>query len=300
MGVSLTRVSLRAGQVSSLITQKVEAMARAGDSDTLFSKRKATMALLPYMVRQEQDGQPEMLYMLQRAAGASKTLGFSWHHAEQFAIKLFSKATPRAIVLASPHIPWRINGDLVRKWAAATSAVTHTEEVAQSVVNTLLWIASLSRLSPYITADVWSWLKRQPQLPPVCWGRHSGSSPEVVKVVRGLKDIEVLKSYLLIVWSEWSTLWDDGSKEMCASIREDLCGIGMGCHQADLTQRLDDVLRQLDRELEHLQQHKPDLRKHSVNSIRCRYRRLRETLLEVDAKAIARMLSYPVIVLSAC
>jgi len=278
-------------------------MVRAEDSDKLFSKRKAIMALLPYMVWQERDGQPEMFYMLQRAAGVSRTLEFTWHHVEQFAITLLSKATPRAIVLASPHIPWSslaISRDLVRKWAAATSAVSYTEEVAQSVVNTLLWIASLNRLSPHITADVWLWLKRQPQLPPVCLGRRFGTSPEAVKVVRGLKDIEVLKSYLLIVWSEWSTLWDDGSKEICASIREDFCGIGMGCHRADLIQRLDDVLGQLDRELEYLQQHSPGLRKRSVNSIRHRYRQLRGTLLDVDAKAIARTSSYYPMVLPFC
>jgi len=271
-------------------------MARPEDPDELCSKRKAIMTLLPYTVWQEQDGQPEMLYMLQRAAGASMMLEFTWRHIKPFAIKLLSKASPRAIVLASPHIPWSsltITGDLVQQWVTATSAVPYTEEVAQSVVNTLLWIASLRRISPHITTDVWSWLKRRPQLPPVCWGRRFGTSPEVIKAVRGLKDIEVLKSYLLLVWSEWDILYDV-FWEMRALIQEDFCGIGMGCHRADLIQRLDDVLWQLDQILEYLKQDDPGFDEHSLQSMMRQYQKLREILLEINI----RMPSYPIITLS--
>ena len=44
-------------------------------------------------------------------------------------------------------------------------------------------------------------------------------------MVRGLKDIKVLKSYLFLVWSEWDTPY--GFDEMCTSILEDFGGICM-------------------------------------------------------------------------
>ena len=84
---------------------------------------------------------------------------FTWHHVEPFAIALLSKASPRAIVLASPHITWSTltnSGNLVQMWGAATSAVPYTEGIAQSVIDVLLQIASSSELSPHITTDVWS------------------------------------------------------------------------------------------------------------------------------------------------
>ena len=55
------------------------------------------------------------------------------------------EASPRAIVLVLPHIRWKWpvgREDLTQRWAAAASAVPYTEEVVQSVVDTLLQIAS--------------------------------------------------------------------------------------------------------------------------------------------------------------
>ena len=60
-------------------------------------------------------------------------------------------------------------------------------------------------------------------------------------------DIEVLKSYLFAVWSEWDWLSNYCFDEMCILIRDDFGGIEMGHHRTDLIQRLDDVLGQLDR-----------------------------------------------------
>jgi len=94
------------------------------------------------------------------------------------------------------------------------------------VVDTLLQIASEDELVPSIPAGVWTWLTKGPSLPRICMGRHIGARPRVVKTVRALKDVEVLKSYLLVVWSEWSDLRDGpGFNKMCASIRWDLSGI---------------------------------------------------------------------------
>jgi len=287
---------MRVGQVSSLITQQVNTMAAAEDLDKLCSKHKALTALLPYVVWEERDGKPEMLDVLLHAARASGPLMFRWSHAQPFAIALFSKATPRATVLTSPWIAWgslNDGGKLAQLWAAATSLVPHTEGVAESVVGVLLVIAPLRELSPHITTDVWPWLKTRPPLPPIPSVHYYGTSSEVVKVVRRLNDIEILKSYLLIAWSEWDTLQDFGFEEMCASLREDFCGIGMGRHRADLAQRLDHILEQLDRGLGYLEEHGPNLDECSRQGMKCQYRKLREVLLEIDTKMITRMSSYP-------
>ena len=117
-------------------------------------------------------------------------------------------------------------------------------------------------------------------------------------VVRGLKDIEILKSYLLLAWSEWSTPRDDGFEEMRVSINEDFCGIGMGRHRADLIQRLDDVLGKLDLGLEYLKQEKPDLNEGQVEDMKRQYQQLREALLKIDTMAIIRTSSYSTVTLS--
>jgi len=82
----------------------------------------------------------------------------------------------------------------------------------------------------------------------------SGTPEAVIRQVRELEDVEVLKSYLLLVWSGWEALPDDrGFAEMCALVREDFSGTGMGRHQEDLIEHLDYVLGQLDQRLEYLQ-----------------------------------------------
>ena len=88
--------------------------------------------------------------------------------------------------------------DLIQWWALAVSTVPHTYECAQDVVNVLLQIAS-EKLLPYVTAGVWRWLTKRPALPPVCWGRDVGTTIRIVDAVQDLEDVEILKSYLLIV-----------------------------------------------------------------------------------------------------
>ena len=266
-------------------------MAKTGDPHELRSKCKAVTAFLPYAVWQERTGEPLMLDAFLRAAWASGIMYFTWHRADRFACTLLSEASPRAIVLASPHIPWHLltdRGDLVQWWAVATSAVPYTEEIAQSVVDTLLQIASRRKLLPYITEDLWAWLITRPFLPPVCAGRYYGTYPHVVKAIRKLEDIEVLKSYLLLAWSEWDALWNEGFDQICASIRGDFGGTRMDRHWVDLIQRLDHVLGELDRGLEHLQRRNPNLREYDFHQMEYQYRRLRETLLEANIEAIAR------------
>ena len=273
-------------------------MAEAEVTDELCSKRKAITTLLPYAILQERDGQPEILDTFLHAVRASRTLYFTWHHANQFAGPLFPEASPRAIVLASPYILRKAPGrdDLIQRWAAAASVVPYTEEVAQSVVEALLQIAFNCDLLSHAT-DIWSWLTKRPSLPPVSMGRSLGIHPNTINVVRELKDIEILKSYLLLVWSEWNRIWYKGSfDEMCASTREDFGGIGMGHHRADLIQRLDHILAQLDRGLEYLKQHNPDLNENSVQRMKDQYGELRGILLEMNLDTIART-SYTVVTL---
>lgn len=267
-------------------------MAEAEDPDELRSKRKVVTSLLPYAVWLERDGQPEVLDVLLHTARASRMLGFMWYRISRFVDTLLSEASPRAIVLTSPHLPWdwlTYRVDLVQQWAAAIYVVPYTEDVARCVVDTLLQIASGGWPLPHITVDVWSWLKTQPPLPPVCLGRYFGTYPHVIKAVRELEDVEILKSYLLLSWSEWGTLRSEGFDEMCATIREDFCGLGMSSHRTDLIKRLDHILWQLDRGLEYLRQHNPNLHKGFQQAGRHQYRKLREILLETATEAIGCM-----------
>ena len=258
-------------------------MAEAEDYHPLHSKRKAITALLPHAVRQERDGQPEMLNAFLHAVRASKNEDFMWRHVEQYAGRLLHEASPRAIALVLPYTPryWQIGREeSIQQWAAAASAVIDSEEVAQDVIDTLLQIASHSELLSHIPTDTWSWLTKRPSLPPVCRGRSVGTRDHIVKAVRALDDIEILKSYFLLTWSEWDTLSDEGFNDICASIREDFCGIEMDRHRADLTQRLDHILGQLDRGLEYLKQHSPGLGERDIQVMTQQYGKLK-TLLEV-------------------
>ena len=280
-------------QVSSLITQKLKMMAKAEDHRFLQSKCKAITTLLPHAVRQERGGRPEVLDAILCAARVSRLLWFAWCRVSESVSMMLSKASPRAVALASPYIRWdelRDRGDLVQQWAATASVAPHTAEIVQSVVDALLQIASEDKLVPYIPNDLWSWLNKCPSLPPVSLGRSNvaGRSSHVVDAVRALNDIEVLKAYLLVVWSEWDYLYTDGLERMCVSFREDFGGIGMGHHRADLIQRLDHVLGELDRGSEYLEKHGPSPSEGFLQTRKIRYQVLREKLQEVNTKAISR------------
>ena len=158
--------------------------------------------------------------------------------------------SPRAAVLAGPNIHWGRGQPvdaqgLVSKWAAGISVVSHTEEVAGSVVDTLLQIAANPHLRPFIPADAWSWLNERPSLSPTCRGLSSGCSRDIVQMVRALDDTEILTSYLITIWSEWKIFGYDDFVEMQISVREDFKGIGVGCYRAELIQRLDSIVDEL-------------------------------------------------------
>ena len=206
---------------------------------------------------------------------------------------MFDESSPpslnRAITLISPYIPWPYwkgtrNG--VARWARAASEVPYSEEVCQSVVNTLLWIPDDDLRRSYIPAEMWAWLKRRPSLPPACHRRSNGFSGPTFRHVRGLGDIEILKSYLLLILSEWNPLYDDGFTEMRASIREDFGGVGMWCHRDDLIKHLDRIQGQLDQGLEYFEHHNPRINEDEIQLRKGQYRHLRKVVLEVDKRAM--------------
>ena len=278
--------------VSNLISQKLKTMIQAADPHTISSRRKAITALFPHAVLQEQNGQHEMLNTFLDAARVSQDPRFMWCWIIPLFTTLLDKdslvSQKQAAILASPHLLWwggSANGkQMIQLWAAAASAIPYSDEVGISVVDTLLRIAANDNLGPHIPARMWLWLKRQPSLPPVCAGRYFGSGWGVVRAVRALANLRILKSYLLLIWSEWDYLYNDGHGEMCTLIGEYFSGVWKGHHRKDLLEHLDYILGKLDLGLDHLQQHKPSLKKGSIKRMKKQYGKLKEVVVKEDKK----------------
>ena len=275
-------VSVKLDEVSRLITQKL------GTTVESFSLNvpvcKAVSALLPFAARPEQHGRyltlDALLHVLRTCEGVL------W---DPIVPALFSRINPPTIILISPHVRWVSTSladreSLVTQWAAAASAALYTEEVGQSVVDVLLQVSPWPFLLSRIPVDIWGWLKKRPSLPPKCHGRTLGSEDCVVRHVRALGDIEILKSYLLLVWSEWDSPW--GSSYMCAVIREDFGGVEMRGHREDLLKHLDHVLGQLDRGLGYLRRQNRNLSSQLFQEAKEGYRMIKGELLEVDREAM--------------
>jgi len=297
-------------EVLALISKKFKTMSEVPNWGSSISQSHAITAFFPYAVQQAQNGQHEMLDAFFHTIRVLGEPWFMWWHIRPFVTMLLEEESPvskkQAMILASPHLPWWKFQDthLVPLWAAAASEVPYTDEICQSVVDTLLHIASSGNLQPHIPDGMWLWLNKCPTLPLVCTGRARGSIPGVFQVVHGLGDAEILKSYLLLVWSEWNCLhsgWmqfmnlpdclcsepmkclshEGASLEMRTSIREAFSGVGADHYKGGLLQRLDHILGQLDLGLGHLQQHKPSLNEDDVQLMKKQYAQLKEVLLEV-------------------
>jgi len=267
------RSSAQLEEISNLIVRRFEHLASLRGPATL--GYKAAAALLPYAAQQEADGEGAMIDAflgLIRSSGPQEFLCDPL-------ITLFDEGSPKilnqVIVFVAPYVIWSIypNSHTVTRWAVAILAVPYTTEVGESFVDTLLQIAAEDFLCPSIPFDVWALLKKQPFLPAGCKGREVGALEPIVHRVRELGDIEILKSYLLIIWLESHGFSSGTLTIMCASIREEFCGIGMGGHRGDLNKRLDCILAQSDRGLDH------------PRSSRQQYEELKEVLLEVDKDA---------------
>ena len=271
------------------MAQELTTMAGFRNPCKIQSKRKAVAAFFPYAVWRERDGEAGMIEAFSGAIRASGSTTLLWSAIRPFIPALFDEASPRTIVLVSPHIPWHgdlRDEDLVMMWAEAVSEVPYTEEVGQDVIDAILHIASTEQLGPQIPVGIWSWLNRRPSLPPACHGRSVGTKRNVVRQIRGLGDIGILKSYLLLVWSEWDCIFDrSGYAEMQISIQEDFGGIGMGGDRRDLVERLDHIQGQLALGLGHLKQHKL-WTDEDIRLAKRQYQRLKEVLLDVDKEVM--------------
>ena len=281
-----------------MITQRLEIMARVGDPDQIESKRKATTAFFPYAVWQERDGECRMVDAFLAVAKASRSGEFMWKAIGPFVTTLFEEASSpnRVITFVSPYVrwdTWNFNKNAVTRWAEAASAIPYTDMVGRCVVEALLEIAFINSLRPHVPVGIWAWLKKQPPLPPVCFGRFKGTTRGVVRGVRALGNVEILKSYLLLVWSEWDCVDLGGFTEMCTSIREDFSGIGMGRHRHGLVVRLDHLLRQLSWGLGYIRQHNPHCGDDSVWIAKSQYGKLKQLLLEMDKEALGILTRMP-------
>ena len=267
-------------------------MVEASNVDPLLlrSKHKAIDTLFPHAIRLEQGGEQEMVDAILSAARASKLI-FKWRHIETHVAAIFDEQSPhsldRVIALASPFVS-RSNGfgtqSATARWATAVSKTPYSEEVGPSVVDMLLRVSDNGSLG-LIPTHIWAWLKNRPSLPPVCQGRSSGSQRTIVRHVRGLEDIEILKSYLLLIWSEWDCLDFRGFVEIQDSIRDEFGGREMRYHRNDLIRHLDYIQGQLDRGLEYFIQHTPNIREGDIRLRKEQYRQLKDILVEVEKKA---------------
>ena len=234
-----------------------------------------------------------MVNAISCAVMALKSSGSVWYHIREYVAELFneprSPSLDRAITLVSPLVRWDnvLHGkDEVVRWAEAASAIPYAEEVGQNVVDTLLQIAYVESLRLHIPIEIWAWLKRRPSLPPKCRGRSQVTASDAVRDIRKLGDIEILKSYFLLVWSEWNYLGYSNVDEVEISIREDFGGIEMQHHREELVGRLDYVLGQLDRGLDYFKRHQSWVGKDDIQAAKRKYRKLKAVLLEVDEEAI--------------
>jgi len=129
-------------------------MAKAEDQRVDSFKGKAIWALLPYAIRLSGRGQQQMVGPLLRALRSLIRTNAVWHCIKPVMATLFYEpGTPspdRVMTLASPYLLWnKCNRDTVTRWsmaALATLAVPHTEEVGQSVIDALWWVASVDTL----------------------------------------------------------------------------------------------------------------------------------------------------------
>ena len=273
-----------------LITQKVEALL---NPNPILSKRKALSVLFVYAASLGQNEHQRMAEAISRAASASDSRGFVWRHAGPYITTIFDG--PRApalnwvITLVSSQVCW--DGELhdenaVVRWAATVLTVQDSGELDWSVVDALLQIASINSLRPHIPVEIWARSKRHPSLPPSCRGRLMGTEQSVVHHVRSLRDIEILKSYFLLVWSESHSLPASSLGSMVISIEEDFSGIGMWRDREDLVNYLDHILGELDNQLTYPLLYRWRASEDAVQHARSQYTVLRGTLLEVDARAM--------------
>ena len=292
--------------VSNAITQKLETMVEANDSELVFSKRKAINTLFPYAIFLEQGGQQQMINAILRSARVSdsgrltfleaRQVGinaiisrvrsskfepsdsgkFLWGRVVLYISRLFEKRSPtslnRIVTLISPYAPWDgalNNATAVSRWAAAVEAIPYTDEVGQNTADAFLQIVNIESLRPQISIEMWGWLQRRSSPPPVCRGLQVAKRWTTFVHISRLGDVDILRSYLLLVWTE--SFIHESLGDVLSLIREDFGGIGKESYREELMERLDHVLGRLDQA-----EDSPFTRE-----AKRQYARLKEVLLEL-------------------
>ena len=282
---------MRREEISNLIIHELVTMAESGDPYQIQSKRKALTAFFPYAVWMEKGGECRTMDAFLSATKVSGPGTSLWGAITPFISTLFEAASDQTVVLTSPRVPWDREPDATRavtRWASAASEVPCTDEVGRIVVDALLSIASVDCLRPHIPIDIWSWLNKRPTLPHVCLGRSAGTRKYVVRCVRKLKDVEILKSYFLLVWSEWDHItYPEALSEMRMTIKKEFKGVEMEDHRKDLIKHLDYVLQQLNQGLGYLRQHKLWIEQDDVQRAKAQYQTFRQDLLQMDVVSVA-------------
>ena len=177
-------------------------------------------------------------------------------------------------------------GDMMQRWIAIASELPDTHDARDNVVKGLLRMASQEELRPYLPVVAWEWLKKRPVLGCETGPFRYGDWESGLQMVQTLGDIELITSYLFVIWSEWNPLRCSDCEGMQRLIREELNGIHAVGYRGDLIQRLDYVLSQFDRGYEYLRSHQGGFEyEHVFLSAKQKYEGFRRDLLEVDEEA---------------
>lgn len=279
-------------------------MIEADDPRLIRSKRKPINGLVPYAIHLARGRQQRVADLIMFAFSASHSKDhwrWPWGRIDPYITPIFNNSSPpslnRAIIFISPYVfpifdPYDRRAAAIR-WVAAVIAVPCSEELVPSVVQKLLEITVDNSLRPCVPLDVWVWLKKRPSLPPYCPGRWEGDWRDVAEYIRQFEDIEILTSYLFLVWSEWEDVRHWNLKSVRMLIREDLGGIGVWRNRQELIERLDQIFGQLGRGLEYLQQHDARIDEGGIQQRKEQYGELKEALLEVDRRAIETLTRMP-------
>ena len=237
---------------------------------------KATIAFLQYAARQEEDNTGELLPSCRILAAFSLIsywiLTTAPQRLEVVLPVSFEYATLAAFKYG--HRFARHASDvsvMMQLWMKAASAVPYTDDVGGSVIVGLLRMGLSDELLSHIPLVAWNWLNKRPVLPPECIVLLPiGATKSVVQTIHRPGSVELIASYLYIIWSEERTPW--GQDVMDRLIREELGGIEAAGYRIDLIRRLDHVLLRLD------QSQGEPLAKEE-------YEDLKRGLLKVDEKA---------------
>ena len=205
-----------------------------------------------------------------------------------------SEVRTRIVVCALPYLEhtWvhiEDKKDFVDNWLSAATRLKYTPEIGRNVVEVLLRMACVYQWRLHITPGAWRWLKRRPQLPPVCLARSSCCSDlGPISAVKSLNDPELLKEYLVVVWSEWDWLAPWVCSYMCTAVRESFGGEEMRGHRDELRGRLLTIQKRLDLGLDHLRKEGSEMLDDYFQSTKEAYEALLETLSEMEPPPISR------------